>query len=287
MRVLSRIAAAATLVAAAYAGLPAAPASAASCPSTDGVTVVVDFHELGGGVQTACVAGGGGQTASQLFPAAGFSLDYVQRQPGFVCKVSGKPADSPCVNTPPADAYWGLYWSDGKSGRWTYATSGAGGQHVPDGGYVAFSWQGSEDSAPPGASPTAHPSASATPASGSTQGPGHASSSTPTTAHATPSGPPGAVTSPTPTGSPAATSSEPGRQKRKPAGSPTATADGSPTAAGAVTGSESPALTAASSDPADPGDDGLPAWVAPAVIVLLFGAAGGVALLRRRRAGRP
>ncbi|MDI6910263.1 hypothetical protein [Nocardioides sp.] len=288
-RIGARIAVAATLVAAAYAGLPAAPASAAGCASADGVTVVVDFHELGGGVQTACVADGGGQTASQLFPAAGFPLDYVQRQPGFVCRVSGKPADNPCVNTPPADAYWALYWSDGKSGRWNYATSGAGGQHVPDGGYVGFSWQGSDDSAPPGASPAPHPTASATPTQGSTQGPGHASSSgPPPSAHATPSGQAGASTMATTEASPSATTSEPGKRKRKPAESPSATTSGSATAEAPGSPSESPGLTAATSDPADPGDGGLPTWVAPAVIVLLFGAAGGTALVRRRRgAGQP
>ncbi len=283
----ARIVAAATLVAAAYVGLPAAPAAAADCASADGVTVVVDFHELGGGVQSACVADGGGQTASQLFPAAGFPLDYVQRQPGFVCRVSGKPADNPCVNTPPADAYWGLYWSDGQSGRWTYATSSAGGQHVPDGGYVGFSWQGGGDSTPPGASPTPHPTATATPTHPSSQGPDHATSSVPPTAHATPSGQPGTATSATPSGS-ATVATKPGRRERKPSGSPTTAASGSPTTTGSAAPSESPALTAATSDPADPDDGGLPTWVAPALIVLLFGAAGGATLVRRRRgAGRP
>ena len=33
----------------------------------------------------------------------------------------------------------------------------------------------------------------------------------------------------------------------------------------------------ASSEAADPDDDGLPAWVAPVVIVVLFGAVGAVA----------
>jgi hypothetical protein len=42
-----------------------------------------------------------------------------------------------------------------------------------------------------------------------------------------------------------------------------------------------------SSEAADPADDGLPGWVAPAAIVVLFGAAGGAALARRRRTGRP
>lgn len=285
MGVLSRIVAAATLAAAAYAGIPAAPVAAAGCSSADGVTVVVDFHELGGGVQTACVADGGGQTAAELFPAAGFPLDYVQRQPGFVCRVSGKPADNPCVNTPPADAYWGLYWSDGKSGRWTYATSGAGGQHVPDGGYVGFSWQGGGDSTPPGSSPTPHPTATATPTQASTQGPGHAGSSAPSGSGATSPGQPGTATSATPSGSATATT-KPGRHERKPSGSPTTAASWSPTTTGSAAPSESPALTAATSDPADPDDGGLPAWAAPAVIALLFGAAGGTTLVRRRRGAR-
>ncbi|HEY0949419.1 hypothetical protein [Nocardioides sp.] len=43
----------------------------------------------------------------------------------------------------------------------------------------------------------------------------------------------------------------------------------------------------ASSEAAEPDDDGLPGWVAPAAIVLLFGAAGAAALLRRRGATRP
>jgi hypothetical protein len=37
------------------------------------------------------------------------------------------------------------------------------------------------------------------------------------------------------------------------------------------------------SDPADPGDGGLPTWVAPAAIAVLFAAAGGAAVVRRRR----
>lgn len=164
-RSLGRLVAAATLAAAASAVLPAAPASAAACKTAAGVSVVVDFQELGGGVRSACVAGGGGDSASDLFPAAGFSLSYVSRQPGFVCRVDGAPADASCVNAPPADAYWGLWWSDGESGEWTYASSGVGGQTVPDGGYVAFSWNGSSSRSTPGLAPVPHP---ARPAGGAT-----------------------------------------------------------------------------------------------------------------------
>ena len=278
-RTLARVAVAAVLAAAAYAGVPAAPASAAGCPTDHGVTVVVDFHQLGGGVQTACVAGGGGQTASQLFPEAGFPLEYVQRQPGFVCQVSGKPADDPCASTPPADAYWGLYWSDGESGRWAYATSGAGGQRVPDGGYVAFSWQGSDDSTPPGSSPTPHPSAGPspthppTPAPTHTAAPAHPGSSAAPTA---PSSVSPSVGEPT-AGSDASAPTKKPKRKAKPSESSTPQASGSPTA------SESPSLAPASADPADPGDGGLPGWVAPVVILVLFGAAGAVAVVRRRQ----
>lgn len=277
LRSLARVAAAAVLAAAAYAGIPAAPATAAGCPTDHGVTVVVDFHQLGGGVQTACVADGGGDTAAQLFPAAGFPLTYVQRQPGFVCRVSGKPADDPCANTPPADAYWGLYWSDGESGRWAYATSGAGGQHVPDGGYVAFSWQGSDDSTPPGTSPAPHPSASPSPthAPTHTAAPGHASPSTAPSQSASAGSSPSA--SPSATESSARPPHARKKPKPKPSESPTPTPSGSPTA------SESPSLAPASSDPADPDGGGLPGWVAPVVILVLFGAAGAVAVVRRRQ----
>src|SRR6478736_651430 len=136
--------------------LPSAPANADTCAGGDGVSVVVDFHELGGGVRTACVADGGGHTASALFSSAGFELSYVQRQPGFVCRVSGLPADDPCVSTPPSDAYWGLYWSDGSSDSWSYASLGAGSQAVPDGGSVAFSWTGRSGRVPPGVAPAVH-----------------------------------------------------------------------------------------------------------------------------------
>jgi hypothetical protein len=79
----------------------------------------------------------------------------VQRQPGFVCRVSGLPEQDPCVNTPPADAYWSLWWSDGTSDSWTYAATGVDGLEIPDGGSVALVWDGRQGDVapvtPPGA----------------------------------------------------------------------------------------------------------------------------------------
>ena len=95
MRHLSRLVAAALVAAAA--GLAAA--GLAGCGggllAATGVTVVVDFNQLGGGVQQVCDAGGGGDTAASLFTANGYPLTYAQRQPGFVCRVSGVAGQRP------------------------------------------------------------------------------------------------------------------------------------------------------------------------------------------------
>ncbi|WP_243057020.1 hypothetical protein [Nocardioides sp. SR21] len=274
LRTAARVAAAALLAAAAYAAVPAPPASAAGCTTADGVTVVVDFHELGGGVQSGCIADGAGATAAELFGAAGFSLSYVQRQPGFVCRVDGVPADSPCVTTPPADAYWALYWSDGRSGSWTYATSGAGGLRVPDGGYVGFSWNGSSTRATPGYSPAPHPSATPTPSPTRTPSPSahpsqhHSATPTPTTsASAGPSETPSAA----PTKKP--------RDKKSRTPKPTAAETSTPQPTEESTSDAVPT----SAEPTDPDGGGLPAWVAPAVIAVLFGGAAAAAVVRRRR----
>ena len=149
-----RVVAALALVASGLVLQSQVPAVAAGCSGSTGVTVVVDYHQLGGGVQQACDADGGGKVASTVFPDSGFPLTYVQRQPGFVCRVAGAPSSDPCVNTPPASAYWSLWWSDGKSGTWTYASTGVGSLKVPDGGYVAFSWQGQDGKAAPGITPS-------------------------------------------------------------------------------------------------------------------------------------
>lgn len=142
-------------------GVALAPtADAATCTSAGGVSVVVDYRELGGGVVTACAADGGGKSATAIFASAGVSLAYAQRSPGFVCKVNGRPESEPCVNTAPADAYWGLWWSDGSKGSWTYASSGAGALTVPAGGSVGWAWQqdrAASGAVPPGAAPPLAP----------------------------------------------------------------------------------------------------------------------------------
>ena len=206
---LARLVAAATLVVAATVVLgPTAPASAASCTSADGVTVVVDPGALGGALTSVC-DGGAGQAASARYADSGVALTYAQRQPGFVCRVDGAPASDPCVNTPPADAYWGLFWTDGTDGTWTYSSIGVTGLQVPEGGAVALAWQQGTTRRTPGiAAPVHQPSPTKTPSPTKSPGPTKAPSKSP---------------SPTRTPSPSPTSSAPSSAPTSSAGTPTGT----------------------------------------------------------------
>jgi hypothetical protein len=307
------LAAAVTLTAAVSPGAVlvagSAPAAAATCTSSSGVTVLVDFKQLGGGVQGTCVAGGAGQSPASLFPRAGFPVDYVQKEPGFVCRVSGLPGQDQeaCVDTPPTSAYWGLWWSDGKSGTWSYSSYGVGALKVPNGGYVALAWkQGDGSATPPGVAPAAHAAASPTPApspstappagggngNGGNGGGGGGGSATPAqpsqvgTGTPSPSGAPSEV--PSSAGeSTAATQSETASASRTPKGSPSSSesAPAQPSTAGVsgpvVQEPSRPADLAAS----DGDSGGIPAVAGVGLIAALFAASAAVVLVRRRRAG--
>jgi hypothetical protein len=187
-------------------------AAAATCTSAGGVSVVVDFRELGGGMVTACSADGGGRSAAAIFASVGVDLTYATRQPGFVCRVEGAPASDPCVNTSPADAYWGLWWADGSKASWAYSSSSAGALTVPAGGSVGWSWQqdrASGATVPPGVappvtrtstpspSPSPSPTSSPTPSQSASPTPSHSASPTPTSPPTSaPTSPPLALESP-------------------------------------------------------------------------------------------
>ena len=103
-----------------------APASAAACSPGTGVTVVVDYGPLGGGVVVGCRLGDP-PTGLNALQGAGFAVTGTTRWGlAFVCRINGKPtaAQDPCVNTPPVTAYWS-YWHASPGGTWTYSTSGA------------------------------------------------------------------------------------------------------------------------------------------------------------------
>ncbi len=303
IRRLAGLVAAALLAAATTVLVPLAPAQAAACAGATGVTVIVDFKQLVGGVSQGCASTGGGKTASTNFSAAGFPLTFVQRLPGFVCRVSGKPASDPCVNTPPVTAYWSLWWSDGKSGTWNYSTVGAGSLKVPTGGYLGFSWQGQAAKAAPGLAPkkrvgvaaavsSPEPAETKAPSKSKPKNSGKPSKSpTPTADQPSESAPPpaGAQERPKATETPKAQErAEEKAQRKAERKAVQAAASATPSQAPAMeTSTEESAdavVAATSSPPAQGGTGGrVPMWVALPLLLALVGSIGGVSVWRGRR----
>lgn len=291
-KLLVRLVAAVVLTAATSVLLIAAPAQAAVCPGATGVTVVVDFHQLGGGVKSGCAASGGGKAASVSIPAAGFPLTYVQRSPGFVCRVSGSPSTDACVVTPPATKYWSLWWSDGKTGKWSYSSLGAGSLKIPTGGYVAFSWQGQSGQSAPGftpkkrvglavAAPEKTPSPTKSPAKSGKPGKSGSSGQSDQSGQ-------GADPTDSPTAeesqkvgeeSPMAGKSPGASKKPKESAEPSA----SPTAEASESASAAP--VASDDPPSSGGSGGLPIWLTVSLFAALAAAIGGVSFVRGRRTG--
>ncbi|KOX24506.1 hypothetical protein ADK67_18070 [Saccharothrix sp. NRRL B-16348] len=146
-------------------------AHAADCA---GVTVVVDFRSLGGGVQTGC-APGDPATGTAALTAAGFGYTFASRQPGFVCRINGKPSSDPCVNTSPTTAYWG-YWHGQPGGSWTYSSTSAAAYDPAPGSVEGWSFGAGEQPgiAPPAPAPQPTQPAPQPPAPGQPTQPGQA-----------------------------------------------------------------------------------------------------------------
>ena len=171
----------------AAASAPVAP-TAACAAGSDGVTVVVDFGNLPGGVQIRCVT----EPVSSGFDAlvkAGFTYSGAQRFPGLLCRIDGRPADDPCVNAPPPDRYWAYWTASEPGGAWTYSDLGAGNRTPPPGSVEGWAFSEGCTRKPqgppcPSATTTTRPRPTTTTAPGSgsgggASGPG-AGASTPT-----------------------------------------------------------------------------------------------------------
>jgi hypothetical protein len=265
----------------------ASPAHAAACTG-DGVTVVVDPGSLGGQIAETCVAGGGGEKAAQLFSVS-HSLTRVQRFPGAVCKVDGLPGSAGCVAMPPANAYWGLFWSDG-SGGWTFSSTGVDALTIPNGGAVAFRWQSSTTKQNPGvAAPVAPKTSTPTPPAGpvspttksSPKPKKHTQKPATHPAQANPTAPTTTAASTTPTTSPSASTSTSPTTSPSTSAAATLPAASSPTAPTSPV--SSPATAPAADAPATSDGGGLPGWVPPVLVVVVLAAGGGIAVVRRRR----
>ncbi len=284
------------------AALPAATGAASApgyCRTSQGVTVVVDFTDLGGSVVVRCVpSANGGTTGLAALQAAGFSTTGTQRWgDGIVCRVQGRPSASEtlaikgnphyhekCVDTPPTQAYW-TYWHAANDGSWTYSSQGPTARDITPGGFEGWAFALNRSGSLP--APRAAPRRPVAP----TTAPTTPRRSTPTT------GPTRGTTTPPPattTGSPRASRpaahqhGRPGRThstRCKAAGCPAArSAPGSrpppasPSAEGRITGDVP--------KPPSSGGAGSALGFLSAAAVAVLVIAGGVAAAVRRRAGR-
>jgi hypothetical protein len=125
-----------------------------ACSSADGITVVVDLHELGDGTTFVRCAEGAPATGLEALRLAGIDHQTTVRFPGFICRIGGRPADDPCLDAAPADAYWS-YWLAARGGSWCYADRGAGGRTPPPG--TVEGWSFALDRGPDGAPPRIEP----------------------------------------------------------------------------------------------------------------------------------
>ncbi|ANN18685.1 flagellar hook-length control protein FliK [Amycolatopsis orientalis] len=128
-----------------------------------GVTVVVDFQELNGNGGTAAptitrcspnASPGTARTGIKALQDAGIAVAGTARWGlGFVCRLETRPSATEtlplsgnpnykeaCVNTPPANAYWGYWYADGTGASWTYSTQGALNRNVVPGGFEGWSF---------------------------------------------------------------------------------------------------------------------------------------------------
>ena len=129
-----------TVCASTGASSPAAAQTDGACDDNAGITVVVDFQELGGGVNVRCATGpvDSGLDALDL---ADVAWEGTLRFPAFVCRIAGLPTpdDEACANTPPATAYWS-YWVAERGAEWCYANVGPTGRTPPPGSIEGWSF---------------------------------------------------------------------------------------------------------------------------------------------------
>jgi hypothetical protein len=121
-------------------GTDDAHAVTGECADNVGITIVVDFQDLGGGVNVVCAPGPVSSGLDALH-RAGVAWEGTTRFPSFVCRIAGKPgADrEPCTNTPPATAYW-AYWIAPRGGPWCYSNVGAASRTPPPGTIEGWSF---------------------------------------------------------------------------------------------------------------------------------------------------
>ena len=109
----------------------------ASCTSTSGVIVAVDFSHWDAGLwERGCdttITTGYGALHAAGFTTAGDQHDG----PAFICRINDDPppSEDACIDTPPATAYWSYWHANANATKWTLSSLGAS-SYVPKPGSV-------------------------------------------------------------------------------------------------------------------------------------------------------
>lgn len=123
------------------------------CTTDTGVTLVVDYQELGGRILKCVDDVPAGTSGLQLLKLAGVTAEgTIHDGPSFVCRLNGRPSatenlpvtGSPdyretCVTTPSQTAFWS-YWYSSDGEDWTFAQMGGASREVVPGGYEGWSF---------------------------------------------------------------------------------------------------------------------------------------------------
>jgi len=123
------------------------------CDNGTGVTVVVDFQQLGGTTIVRCDPQSTRGTGLDALKGAGFQIAGVQRWgEAFICRVENRPSaveeipvdgnpdyQETCIDTPPAAGYWS-YWHAGNNCAWKYSQWGVKNRDFVAGGFEGWSF---------------------------------------------------------------------------------------------------------------------------------------------------
>jgi hypothetical protein len=267
---LTRLASLAAAIAlAATVGLPsrATAWSDGACPTSSGVTVVVDFGAFGGAAVTRCVPVVPG-TGLAALADAGFAVTPVTTQPAFVCRIDGLPdaSSETCATTPPAGASWS-YWTAQRGGSWRYSPVGAAASRPAAGSVEGWAFMTGGAPTPPGVQPPPLTSPTPRPAPPATPKPTAVPTVRPAAATPPPSAAAVATSSPTPTAS-----VEPSSAPSTPEPPPVTASPGE-----SASPEVSTALRTADPPPAEPGPFGTLLGIGAIAMV------GGAAVVARRR----
>ncbi len=123
---------------------PVGAAPLSDCTADRGAIVAVDFAHWGGPIVRGC--GIKQPSGYALLRAAGFTTAGDEYDgPAFICRIGNQafhdgsmyptPSEDPCIQTPPASAYWSYWLAPAGQNRWTYSPLGPTGD-VPAPGEV-------------------------------------------------------------------------------------------------------------------------------------------------------